>query len=57
MARNNGYGFECGRDGCGFTSTGWPTEAAALERQQQHEDEHDTGSPMPELVDSGLERF
>lgn len=36
---------------CGFTSTGWPSKAAAKKRGAEHEAEHATGEAMPELVD------
>lgn len=39
---------------CGFTSTGWPTKKAAAERGKQHQTEHETGEPAPELADSGI---
>jgi hypothetical protein len=29
----------------------WPTKAAADRRGKQHQTEHDTGDPMPELAD------
>lgn len=36
---------------CGFVSKGWPTEADAQKRQDEHEAEHATGEPMSELAD------
>lgn len=36
---------------CDFTSIGWPSPEARDERGRQHEAEHKTGKPMPELVD------
>jgi hypothetical protein len=45
-------------DAPNFTSTGWPTKAAATARGQQHFDQHKSGAPMQELhdfrVDQGL---
>lgn len=41
--------YEC--PDCDFTSTGWPTKKAANARGKQHAAEHETGDPMPELVD------
>jgi hypothetical protein len=38
--------------GCGFTSTGWPTKKAADSRGKQHQTEHETGDPMPELAEN-----
>lgn len=40
---------------CGFASRGWSTYEARNERAAQHQAEHATGEPMPELVDSGIE--
>ena len=34
---------------CGFESVGWPTKAAAKRRGEQHQAEHETGAPAPEL--------
>ena len=53
------YDYECpvGQDGplpCGFVSRGWPTKKAAAERGAQHQAEHDSGEPMPELAESGI---
>lgn len=39
--------YEC--PDCDFVSRGWPTKKAATERGQQHQAEHETGVPMPEL--------
>lgn len=48
--------YVCGRpSGCGtpeagpFTSSGWPSKAVALARGEQHEAEHEGGTPMPSL--------
>lgn len=41
------HDYEC--PDCEFVSTGWPTKKAAGERGQQHQAEHETGEPMPEL--------
>jgi hypothetical protein len=40
---------------CGFTSTAWPTEAGAAERGVQHDEEHASGLPMPQLHACGIE--
>lgn len=36
---------------CGFASTDWPTKKLANDRGKQHQTEHETGKPMPELAD------
>jgi hypothetical protein len=36
---------------CGFVSSGHPTEDSAKLRGAQHEKEHATGEPMPEMID------
>lgn len=33
---------------CGFNSAGWPTEALAQARLDQHLEEHKTGVPAPD---------
>jgi len=48
--------YVCGQPrGCGaeapFTSSGWPTKALALSRGEQHEAEHEKGTPMPSLAE------
>ena len=43
--------YQCPDPGCGFTSEGWPTKKARDARGRQHQAEHDTGEPMPELID------
>lgn len=43
------HDYECPQ--CGFTSTGWPSEAAAARRGDAHQTEHETGIAMPELAD------
>jgi hypothetical protein len=43
------HDFECPR--CDFVSAGHPTKKARDARGQQHLTEHETGEPMPELVD------
>lgn len=40
---------------CGFVSSGWPTKKAASERGEQHAAEHESGEPMPELAESGVQ--
>lgn len=35
-----------------WTSTGWPTKAAAEARAAEHGAEHESGTPAPELADS-----
>lgn len=42
------YRFTCP---CGFESTGWTVKADAAARELQHDLEHETGQPMPELAD------
>lgn len=55
------YTFVCPecdpRRGDAFVSMRWPTKSAATERGKQHLAEHESGEPMPELADSGLQRF
>lgn len=46
------HDFFC--EACGFESTGWPTKASRDERGKQHQAEHETGAPMPELAESGI---
>lgn len=41
------HDYECPT--CPFVSQGWPTKKAATERGKQHQAEHETGIPMPEL--------
>lgn len=41
--------YECRE--CGFTSTGWDTKKASTARGKQHQAEHESGEPMPELAD------
>lgn len=48
MGKQDTHDFECE---CGFVSAGWPTKKAAEARGKQHAAEHETGEPMPELVD------
>lgn len=65
---SEGFDFECDLDvlgraieegspvaRCGFVSRGWPTYEARNARAEQHYHEHETGEPMPELVDAGIE--
>lgn len=49
--RKSSHDFVCEFPRCGFASTGWPSAAAAAARGAQHESEHKTGEPMPELAD------
>lgn len=44
-----GFIFQCPVRRCGFKSTGWATEELATLRGRQHQHEHETGEPMPEL--------
>ena len=37
---------------CGWMSQGWPTQKAAKLRKAEHDKEHETGEPAPELADS-----
>jgi hypothetical protein len=39
---------------CGWVSYGWDTKKGAAERGAQHQAEHETGEPIPELADSGI---
>jgi hypothetical protein len=51
VASEEGYGFECPRPGCGFRSDGWRLKKHSVARAKQHDEEHETGEPMPELAD------
>lgn len=48
---NGKFIFKCKFDPCEFVSSGWPDEAGATERGQQHESEHKTGNLMESLED------
>lgn len=41
--------YKCSIPGCGWTSTGWESKKVADARGAQHEAEHKTSKPMPEL--------
>ena len=43
------HDYECPE--CGFASSGWSTKKARDERAKQHKAEHETGEPMPELIE------
>lgn len=47
--RSSGFTYSCPR--CPFQSIGWPTAAVAAARGAQHDAEHESGQPMPELAD------
>lgn len=36
---------------CGWTTSGWSTRSQADARLAQHLEEHETGEPMPELIE------
>lgn len=50
--REGRHAFLC--PSCVFVSTGWPTKTSASQRGQQHLTEHESGEPMPELLESGI---
>lgn len=43
------FTYTCPR--CGWTSRGWGSEELAAKRGQQHQEEHETLEPMPELAE------
>lgn len=45
------FDVECSVAGCHFFSGGWATAELAEARYNQHLEEHETGEPMPELVE------
>jgi hypothetical protein len=47
------YDAQCA---CGFTSSGWELKKNAQARIDQHDLEHQSGLPMPELHDFRAER-
>lgn len=49
MPEDNTFDYECAQ--CSFKSTGWATEELMKARATQHETEHKTNEPMPELVE------
>lgn len=50
--REGQFAFLCPQ--CEFVSAGWPTKSGADQRGKQHANEHETGEPVPELIESGI---
>lgn len=49
VGSDTGHDVECD---CEWKSTGWPSKKQAQERARQHDEEHETQQPMPELKDA-----